>query len=30
MLRNGDFADDQTIIFLHSGGAGGIFAIDLP
>ena len=29
-LRNGDFGDDETIIFLHSGGAGGLFAIDLP
>ncbi len=29
-LRNGDFAEDNTIIFLHSGGAGGLFAIDLP
>ena len=30
MLRNGDFEQDGTIIFLHSGGAGGLFAIDLP
>ena len=29
-LKNGDFDGDQTIIFLHSGGAGGLFAIDLP
>ena len=26
----GAFADDDTIVFLHSGGAGGLFAIDLP
>lgn len=30
MLREGAFAQDDTIIFLHSGGAGGLFAIDLP
>ena len=30
MLREGAFAQDETIVFLHSGGAGGIFAIDLP
>ena len=30
LLENGTFADDETIIFLHSGGAGGVFAIDLP
>ena len=30
MLREGAFDDEQTIIFLHSGGAGGLFAIDLP
>lgn len=29
-LRCGDFDDDETIIFLHSGGAGGVFAVDLP
>lgn len=30
MLREGAFAEDETLIFLHSGGAGGLFAIDLP
>ena len=30
LLREGAFEQDQTIIFLHSGGAGGLFAIDLP
>ncbi|MBP3633082.1 MAG: D-cysteine desulfhydrase family protein [Oscillospiraceae bacterium] len=30
MLEEGAFAEDDTIIFLHSGGAGGVFAIDLP
>ena len=30
MLREGAFAQDDTIVFLHSGGAGGVFAIDLP
>lgn len=30
MLREGAFAQDENIIFLHSGGAGGLFAIDLP
>lgn len=30
MLKNGDFDGDDTIVFLHSGGAGGLFAIDLP
>ena len=30
MLRDGAFAENETIIFLHSGGAGGLFAIDLP
>jgi len=30
LLHEGAFADDQSIIFLHSGGAGGVFAIDLP
>lgn len=29
-LKNGDFDEDDTIIFLHSGGAGGLFAIELP
>lgn len=29
-LRAGDWAADETIVFLHSGGAGGLFAIDLP
>ena len=30
MLREGAFRDDKVIVFLHSGGACGIFAIDLP
>ncbi len=30
MLREGAFEDDQIIVFLHSGGAGGVFGIDLP
>ena len=29
-LRVGAWAGDETIVFLHSGGAGGLFAIDLP
>lgn len=29
-LRAGDWAGDDTIVFLHTGGAGGLFAIDLP
>ena len=29
-LRAGAWAGDETIVFLHSGGAGGLFAIDLP
>ena len=29
-LRAGAWAEDETIVFLHSGGAGGMFAIDLP
>ena len=30
MLREGAFDQDENIVFLHSGGAGGVFAIDLP
>lgn len=30
MLREGAFDGDDTIFFLHSGGAGGLFAIELP
>lgn len=30
MLWEGAFTQDETIIFLHSGGAGGLFAVDLP
>lgn len=30
MLREGAFAEDENIVFLHSGGAGGLFAINLP
>ena len=29
-LRAGAWAEDETIVFLHSGGTGGLFAIDLP
>lgn len=29
-LEGGAFQNDKTIIFLHSGGAGGLFAIDFP
>ena len=29
LLRQGAMAD-ETILFLHSGGAGGLFAVDLP
>ena len=29
-LRSGALVEEQTIVFLHSGGAGGLFAIDLP
>ena len=30
MLKDGAFDGDENIVFLHSGGAGGVFAIDLP
>ena len=30
MLREGAFDQDENIVFLHSGGAGGLFAIELP
>jgi len=30
MLRSGSFDGDDTIVFVHSGGAGGVFAIELP
>jgi len=30
MLKEGAFDADERIVFLHSGGAGGVFAIDLP
>lgn len=30
MLRDGDFKEDENIVFLHSGGAGGVFAVDIP
>ena len=30
MLREGAFEQDENIVFLHSGGAGGLFAIELP
>ncbi len=30
MLREGAFAGDEHIVFVHSGGAGGVFAIDIP
>ena len=29
-LRAGEFQEDETIVFLHSGGAGGLFAIPFP
>lgn len=30
MLNDGAFREDSTFVFLHSGGAGGLFAVDLP
>ena len=30
MLKNGEFDGEENIVFLHSGGAGGLFAIELP
>ncbi len=30
MLRSGAFEEDENIVFLHSGGAGGVFAVDIP
>lgn len=30
MLEEDAFAGEEHIVFLHSGGAGGIFAVDLP
>ncbi len=29
MLEKGCFENDKTLIFLHTGGAGGLFAVDL-
>ena len=29
LLREGDF-EGENLLFLHSGGAGGLFAVDLP
>ena len=29
MSREGAFAPDERILFLHSGGAGGLFAVDM-
>lgn len=29
-LGAGEFQEDETIVFLHSGGAGGLFAIPFP
>lgn len=29
-LRSGALAAEETVVFLHSGGAGGLFAIELP
>ncbi|MDO4741692.1 MAG: pyridoxal-phosphate dependent enzyme, partial [Eubacteriales bacterium] len=28
MAKEGAFAPDDRVLFLHSGGAGGLFAID--
>lgn len=30
MLRQGAFDGEDHLVFLHSGGAGGVFAIELP
>lgn len=30
MLRQGAFDGEDDLVFLHSGGAGGVFAIELP
>lgn len=30
MLKEGAFAEDEHIVFLHSGGAGGVFAVNIP
>lgn len=30
MLREGAFEKDDHIVFLHSGGAGGVFAVEIP
>ena len=30
MLRDGAFDEDEHIVFLHSGGAGGVFAVNIP
>ncbi len=30
MLKEGAFDADERIVFLHSGGAGGVFAVELP
>lgn len=29
MAESGELEDDENILFLHSGGAGGVFAIDI-
>ena len=29
LLEKGYFQKDETLIFLHTGGAGGLFAVDL-
>ena len=29
LLKEGYFAEDENILFLHTGGAGGLFAVDL-
>lgn len=30
MLHENAFAEDEHIVFLHSGGAGGVFAVEIP
>lgn len=30
MAEEGDFRPEQNILFLHTGGAGGLFAVELP
>ena len=30
LLEQGWFGDDENILFVHTGGAGALFAVDLP